>query len=282
MTDIHTLAVDTDTRLADLHARLAKQSHYRRWAVDSLHRIAGHRKVNGRFVASLSDVDPSTLSPWNQRDWADTQAKVHQHDEAINHLRDEIADLDAVWSFHGRWSRFFLVTNTNGHIHSSLNCSTCRIDTQFAWLPTLSGLTEAEAVEAHGSILCSVCFPSAPVEWTNGESKAAQAAKAERAAAKAERDAKRLAKALLPDGSPLVVVISEANERFGQRREEFATLASAKTWLTNAAEWSRGGGEHPFYPRHAIDTVALAVAAKLGTTPEAEIAAAKLRAAKRR
>lgn len=272
MTDIHTLAVDTDTRLADLHARLAKQSHYRRWAVDTLHRIAGHRKVNGRFVASLSDVDPSTLSPWNRRDWADTQAKVHQHDEAIRHLSDEIEDLNAVWSHHGRWSRFFLVTNTNGHIHSSLNCSTCRWDTDLTWLPTLSGLTEAEAVEAHGAILCSVCFPSAPVEWTNGTSRASQAAKAQRAAAKAEREAAKLAKALLPDGSPLTV----RDGLDGRWKTDLITLAAAKTWLTDSFDACRNRNPE------SLRAVAEAIAAKNGTTPEAEIAAAKQRAAKRR
>lgn len=67
------------------------------------------------------------------------------------------------------WSRFFLVRNNGGHIHSSMACSTCFPTTLFGWLPELSGLTEKEAVEAHGTILCSICFPSAPVEWTLGK-----------------------------------------------------------------------------------------------------------------
>lgn len=64
------------------------------------------------------------------------------------------------------WSRFFLVPA--GHIHSSMDCSSCnrgRNATMFSWLPELSGLTEADAVAAHGAHLCTVCFPSAPVEW---------------------------------------------------------------------------------------------------------------------
>ena len=66
------------------------------------------------------------------------------------------------------WSRFFLVPG--GHIHSSMNCSTCNKDgkrTEFGWLPELSGLNEADAVAAHGAVLCTVCYPSAPVEYTN-------------------------------------------------------------------------------------------------------------------
>lgn len=67
------------------------------------------------------------------------------------------------------WSRFFLVPD--GHIHSSMGCSTCFPTTQFMWLYELSGLTEAQAVAEYGEILCSVCYPSAPVEWTNGVNK---------------------------------------------------------------------------------------------------------------
>lgn len=80
------------------------------------------------------------------------------------------------------WSRFFLVSG--GHIHHSTHCHTIRLTTDVGWLPDLSGLTEVEAVEEHGEILCSHCFPLAPVEWTNGVSKASIADKALRAIAK--------------------------------------------------------------------------------------------------
>ena len=65
------------------------------------------------------------------------------------------------------WSRFFLVQNNSGHIHSSMSCITCYPTTRFGWLPNLSGQTEAEAVAAHGAILCTVCYPSAPTEYTD-------------------------------------------------------------------------------------------------------------------
>jgi len=62
------------------------------------------------------------------------------------------------------WSRFYLVTSSAGHVHSSLNCSTCKVTTTFAPVPSLSGSTEAEAVAVLGETLCTVCFPSAPVK----------------------------------------------------------------------------------------------------------------------
>lgn len=44
-----------------------------------------------------------------------------------------------------------------------------RATTKVGWLPEVSGLTEAEAVAEYGAILCTICFPSAPVEWTRGK-----------------------------------------------------------------------------------------------------------------
>lgn len=83
----------------------------------------------------------------------------------------------------GGWSRFFLEQASNGHIHSTLGCSTCHQNgtlTRFTWLTDLSGSTEKAAVKAHGAVLCAVCFPSAPVEWTNHYEAAAAAKKAPR------------------------------------------------------------------------------------------------------
>lgn len=43
------------------------------------------------------------------------------------------------------------------------------VDTRIGWLPQNSGQTEAEAVAEHGAILCTICYPSAPTEWTLGK-----------------------------------------------------------------------------------------------------------------
>lgn len=105
--------------------------------------------------------------------------KRSEAETALAAAKDAAAPLEAVYEAE-RWNRFFLVTNADGHIHSSLRCSTCHPTTSFVWLPELSGLTEADAVAAYGPKLCSVCFPTAPVEWTlgNAEEKAAKKAAA--------------------------------------------------------------------------------------------------------
>lgn len=165
------------------------------------------------------------------------------------------------------WSRFWLVTNTNGHIHSTTSCSTCYPSTQFAWLPELSGQTEAEAVAAQGEILCSVCFPSAPVAWTTGVRKVV-------ADARADRDAKRAAAAARKADKALGTTIT-----YG-RSERIETIAAAKAFLTDELEmqgWGYGRTEEVAL----IPVVAEALATRLGTTAEAEIEAARKRVANR-
>ena len=65
------------------------------------------------------------------------------------------------------WSRYWLVTSSDGHIHRSCHCSTCNKGlrrTGFALTPFLSGTSDAVAVADLGPALCSVCFPDAPVD----------------------------------------------------------------------------------------------------------------------
>lgn len=93
-------------------------------------------------------------------------------------------DLDATYArifeldrLYTGWSRFFLVTSSTGHVHSSTECHTCRDTTTYGWLPELSGESEADAVTKLGAVLCSVCFASAPVEHQGGKITKAKAAK---------------------------------------------------------------------------------------------------------
>jgi len=121
-------------------------------------------------VVALVEQRLPGMSSWDQPNATRHLVSVTATREALAANQAEAAPLEALYNAE-QWNRFFLVTNANGHIHRSMQCSTCRWDTRFAWLPELSGLTEKDAVEAYGPKLCSVCFPSAPVEWTLGEAK---------------------------------------------------------------------------------------------------------------
>ncbi|MFD7835673.1 SPOR domain-containing protein [Streptomyces sp. NPDC059761] len=77
------------------------------------------------------------------------------------------------WERRDGWSRFFLVQD--GHIHRGghagwdSDCHSLRSTTLLYWQPELSGKTEQEAVTALGPTMCTICFPSAPLEWTRGK-----------------------------------------------------------------------------------------------------------------
>lgn len=178
---------EIDTICAQLAAEYYRTSAQLAETVDRLHTAAGERphyvgRGKGRKVWAA--------------DLADTIAKLRQEVDAEGYTEFEFgrrtprkdletygtrsaqllylaAAMQAYDNEYARrpWARFFLVRSHNGHIHSSQCCQTCNrngVKTDMAWQPELSGLTEADAVKALGPILCTVCFPSAPLEWTVG------------------------------------------------------------------------------------------------------------------
>jgi hypothetical protein len=120
-------------------------------------------------------VAAGTISMTYRQSTEHSLGKLDELRVSLAQLRKTAKPLEAQFAKH-RWSRFFMVEG--GHIHSSMSCHSCTWTTRFGWLPELSGETEAQAVVAHGALLCTFCYPSAPVEWTNGRELEAQAKKA--------------------------------------------------------------------------------------------------------
>lgn len=255
MTERH--EVEVDTKLAEL------------WQTEATNRMYAAQQVEYR--------DDSRYARYFD------EAKYNQYLANAAEARHAARPLEAEYN-QAPWSRFFLVQNNGGHIHSTMDCTTCFVTTQFAWLPTLSGLTEADAVAEQGEILCSICFPSAPAAWTNGVSKATQAERDARAAAKAERAAKKAAKALVPEDVEGGLVITyltwgyKGDEKI-IRKDRITTIAAAKTWLTDSI--GRHNHEDARYSVANVATVAEALAARTDNTAADEMEAARKRAAKR-
>lgn len=159
MTETQTWTVEdaqaVDTRIAaELEAAqrvmAAASVHYSRRREARKMIAAGYRGYEQVLAAAEAGIEAA-------------EAKAQPH-------RDEAARIDRQ-EYKG-WTRFYLVTSSDGHIHNSTACPTTYLSTTFGWLPDVSGLDEAAAVAAHGERLCSVCFPSAPVAWTSGAAKA--------------------------------------------------------------------------------------------------------------
>jgi hypothetical protein len=165
---------------------------------------------------------------------------VTQYDEKIAALKDSIAainiemhELNTVWIEEGRWTRAFLVTNSNGHVHNTMDCNTCFPTTRFEWLTEYSSDDEDTIVALAGELACTVCYPSAPadilnqpatIQSKNRAEKEEAAAKA--AKAKAARAAKAKASAATASGELLLVPSS-----WSDRMEAIKTERTAiSTW----------------------------------------------------
>lgn len=116
--------------------------------------------------------------------------------EALNDLAQA---KDKAWPLeveYGRraWPRYWHVTNANGHIHNSRNCSSCFPDTQYAWRTDLSGLTEQEVVDREAYNACSVCMPIAPAEQKAARGRYNKEQREQRAAEKQAKKDEKLAK----------------------------------------------------------------------------------------
>ncbi|RKR92696.1 hypothetical protein BDK92_7174 [Micromonospora pisi] len=176
--------VEIDTHLHRLYIREMQATQRLMAANISLHRANGETPVHlgRRQEWPTSDADAlaacraKVAAPdYKEVPWGSSPTKAIAALTAatadLAAIEAEAASLEAEWVRRGRWTRYFTVQQHDGHIHSSMNCSTCNRGmsaTRFTWNPDLSGLTEAEAVAKLGPNLCTVCFPSAPVEWTRG------------------------------------------------------------------------------------------------------------------
>jgi hypothetical protein len=164
---------EVDEKLAELHGNLAKAEQTLASRTATALRMAGAKYYyRGRNrVTDMSieeareilkaDLDARNLSAGKTH--GEALAEVDKAGMAVLTVMVEIREIDSLYT---GWSRFFVVTSSNGHIHSSTHCSTCRVTTTYGWLPQLSGKDMAEAIEHFGpaaEALCSVCFPDAPV-----------------------------------------------------------------------------------------------------------------------
>lgn len=141
----------------------------------------------------------------NLKKYEDKKAKLEGEAQEI---LNEAEPLEKEYIRRGRWTRAFLVDNTNGHVHRNRSCSTCFPTTRYTWLPDYSGADENKIVEDAGEKACTVCYPSAPVDVLNRPSKIEaperKAAREAREAARAAREAKAAQTGILTkDGQPL-------------------------------------------------------------------------------
>jgi hypothetical protein len=164
-------AVKIDTELSELHNQ--------RWAI--LDKIAS-AKDSLKFYQKHYPNRAEEISKCEE--------KIATFQDELFKVGNQILDLDAIYD-QDPWTRAFLVINNNGHVHSSLDCSTCFPTTRYQWLIQYSNDDEKTIVEDAGQDACTICYPSAPAETLNRPSRIVTADKIAKAQAKAEREAKK-------------------------------------------------------------------------------------------
>jgi hypothetical protein len=277
--------VEVDTVLANAYGKIADLTSQQ-------HRLtATVSRIDEAEPGSYQSMLPA-YSPENRAKLVGEIAALQERIQGI--LQAEVYPCEAQYH-ERRWTRYYLVDNTNGHVHKDTHCASCFPTTRYAWLVEQSGMSAEELVVLAGEKSCTVCFPWAPVDVlkqkTKLEAPERKAARLEREAKKAAAAAKKAAKAIAnPDGTPLEVfdwrvperqrktrsgiVTEPAHDRF----ETIATLAAARSWLADRYEtWRGNDGTH-----RDVNKVAEAVADKEGKTTEVVIDEAKKRAARRK
>jgi len=255
---------------------------FRTW--DDLHYSVGDRKISRQsWRMSHSDAyDAALRLTGEKRDALN----------ALNRLKGSIAELDdtvlaklgAEFDRRGGWPRAYLVTD--GHVHSSMHCSTCNkgeFPTRFFWMIDYSGKTHAEIVEAAGERACSVCYPDAPVNrgqqvvpksvmLTPEETERARV-RGEEAARREEKRARAALNAITqPDGTPLR---DEMGRDGKQRGSVVKTLRTARIELKQECWYAYAWGDDDGAHERNIQHLSRAVAWKesglpIGTEPTRE------------
>lgn len=145
------------------------------WKLYQLAAQAGARRMSAHGSITKYERSPR-LAPYEVRALESLREALVRYTAEEKGAADNLAFHEANYT---GWSRFWAVPN--GHIHSSTHCSTCNNGdrpTEFYLLHEVSGMSEVDAVASKGAFICTVCFPSAPVELTNGYEVAAAAKKA--------------------------------------------------------------------------------------------------------
>lgn len=195
-----------DSRLATLRLALNSQS------------------LTGRMRVALLDQQAGLCEEWGV---------LYEHRE----------DLESTYRTR-MWLRAYLVTSSDGHIHSGPYCTTFKARTTATLLPQASGMTHAELVDAVGERGCTICFPDAPVKPTTLRDPLTAQEQDAKAAEQAEKQAQAAAKAITtPEGAPLYTATTKASGGFRDQdliKTEIAAQRRATSTLKDLGWYGLG------------------------------------------
>jgi hypothetical protein len=262
--------VDIDTKLSEIY-----DNYYKAKAeVTSLQKSIATTKQR---------MDPSYRFyrardvPTYERSLNSMTADLEKAEQKQDAIMNKATPYEAEYQRRGRWTRAFLVDNASGHVHKSMDCSTCYSSTEFTWLPEYSGQEESGIVQDAGEAACTVCYPSAPVEGLKRksviESPARKEARLERETAKAERDKKAADKGITnPDGSVLKLAGKYGDVIKAARTAEITAVSTRVDLIVNEKNPDYWRSEVLEERQHNYATLITALAHKAGTSEDEIVA----------
>jgi hypothetical protein len=215
-------------------------------------------------------------------DLIDSDKLVELNDQ-LDTIIAEDATLCAEFQARGRWTRYYLALSHNGHVHSSMSCSTCnngRYSTQFIRLDSEAGMSAEAVVAKARSKACTVCFKDAPTvegdcEYRTPDQEEKDRKAAELAARKAAADAKKI---FVPGSTPPRPLCEARMTADGTFRDsyEIKTAVSAQRMLlqcvTDMACYGPGNNFQDW--QETARRCAEALEAKLGVSQRLQFAEA--------
>ena len=216
-----------------------------------------------------ASIEHYKSSPYMAKEMEKKEIKRDAQDKERASLQEKLATLK---SFYTGWSRAYLVSNSNGHIHKSRDCVTCFDTTRYVWLTEMSGRDELEIAFLAGEKACTVCYAHAPSAYFLRESELEDPEVVEarrlRQIRKAEIEAKRQKTGIWnPDGTPLVVL----EYAFSRYKTEVKAERTAQSIAVNMLVGIQSMGRSPEEierSKDAIETILIALAHKRGTSVE--------------
>jgi hypothetical protein len=155
-------------------------------------RIAAIMIRRGEIKHGLMRADYVMKCNYSDDSIAKAKAEIKTFHAEMELLVTELGELDDEYRGRGGWNRYYLVLNSNGHVHTSTSCDTCFADTDFGWLTQFSGTDHDEMGTLSGMDACARCFPNLPVEVMQAK----RDARVDTPARIAEREARQTAAAV--------------------------------------------------------------------------------------
>lgn len=211
------------------------------------------------------------------RECAAAETKIRELIAQENELATQERELHGEYNARGGWTRYYLVRNTGGHVHVSMDCITCYADTDFGWMTQFSGTDHDEMGTLSAMAACAICFPGLSPEIMAAKRDARVdtperiADREQRDAEKAVKTAKAAAKAITnPDGTALQLF-----DYFGELKLVKSDIAANRIVMDSAYNIRIYGVSQPGDEKWVqnIEMGLRALAHKRGTAVEDERAA---------